>query len=82
MKYGENGESFILDGKEVKVDIAFLLSTVMAMMLVMRERMPVRDEEEPMEIFDVVEYLASRIYETITQNESENSGESTGTAQG
>lgn len=76
MKYGETGKTYYIGGNPIAIDDKFLMSTIMALIMVLKENLPQLSEQE-VDLFDLVEFLASRIYETITENEPAVAGDST-----
>lgn len=76
MSYGANGNTYYVGGNPISVDEKFILSTIMALIMVLKENLPQLSEQE-VDLFDLVEFLASRIYETITENEPADAGEAT-----
>jgi hypothetical protein len=76
MSYGETGKKYFIGGNPIAIDDKFLMSTIMALVMVLKENLPELSQQE-VDLFDLVEFLASRIYETITENEPDNAGETT-----
>ena len=76
MSYGANGNTYYVGGNPIQVDDKFFLSTIMALTMILTENLP-EFKDNQTDLFDMVEYLASRIYEAITENEPDNAGNPT-----
>jgi hypothetical protein len=81
MSYGTNGKTYYVGGNPIAMDDKFMLSTIMALVMVLKDNLPELSNQE-VDLFDLVEFLASRIYETITEDEPQIAGTPTGTTEG
>lgn len=77
MSYGATGKTYYVGGNPIQVDDKFLLSTIMALTMILTENLP-EFKDNQTDLFDMVEFLASRIYEAITENEPSDAGNTTG----
>lgn len=73
--YGKNGTPYSIDGTEFQVDEKFLIATIMAIIVAIRE---VHQETYP-SIDSAIENMAGTIYDQIKKIESDDTERTTGT---
>ena len=71
-KYGQQGQSFTYEEHEIKVDTKFLLSSLMAIIVALGELVETKNLPEGFKVEDIIESMASNIYENIKETELSN----------
>lgn len=70
-EYGKTGKKYILDGQEIVVDTKFILATLMSIMIALGDMVESKNIPEGLTLEQVIESMASNIYDNIKQTEPE-----------
>ena len=83
MSYGETGKRYKIGENEIQIDDKFIVATLMSMAVFMNDALRnVIQLPEGVTIENIIEGMASAIYDSITENESKNAGKPTSTPEG
>ena len=82
MSYGTTGKRYKIGDNEIFIDDKFIVATLMSITVFMQDALrSVIQLPEGVGIDNIIEGMASAIYDSITENESENAGEPTSTTE-
>jgi len=82
MSYGTTGKRYKVGDNEICIDDKFIVATLMSITVFMQDALrSVIQLPEGVGIDNIIEGMASAIYDSITENESENAGEPTSTTE-